>query len=579
MIQKFGKPNKDDDGKSFNDGMHRIFGYPKDGIEIDFKKIDLGPYGDDINSFRIDLDRIYDDSFFLKVWNNNLDESLRLGKLESKRGEHSPSPSSKSMPPSTPEASNSGEKFVFDVLGVPTKVTTQEMLEGFSKLFYERRFTKTLCVNPNLSDGLEYPFWWHTANKVKFFHGHAKDIFCIEDSKETRPEIKSMVANLLNRLNTDFDLGMDRLSITTAPCFSSSANDETVTRTRASSDALTSSSSLTQNTNNETVTRASSSADVLPSSSNSTSSVDLMCTAKCLGGCKVGMCMFYSGLIPLVSQDPASLKFMQDIEKCFWTNKDPQVVLLCSMDFKERSINTNEHIVFVPLKVKSELEINTGGTRCYYVNTNQPEYIYTNRVGFDVLVWKEQGELCRLFAGQLFKSNSKESGLRFVLKILRGKCKDNKIYLLVAFYENDDWIVRYMRSKDSHKEFLSKNTPMTNFVSPELQSDLSLRYHEQTTSLYKAFDAMGGLSEGLSYAEFRTRGKCNLNDDQLCRLLSRAFPEEKEPDRSKGLHIDDLMSFTLIAPHQFNTANAKRDLEHRKANQQCHVHSSEGTLD
>jgi hypothetical protein len=166
--------------------------------------------------------------------------------------------------------------------------------------------------------------------------------------------------------------------------------------------------------------------------------------------------------------------------------------------------------------------------------------------------------------------------LRFVLKILRGKCKDSKIHLLVAVYEQGKWVVRYIQRSDAHKEFVTDNQPMAHFASPHLLKTLSESYHEQTSCLYRAFDAMGGTGAGSHFGDFRVGRNYQLRHDLVQLLLTRAFPEEPESERGSVLHREDLISFTIMAPHQFDALSAKQELEHKKANPLCAIHPSEG---
>ena len=453
MIATLGKPGDDE---NFNNGMHGLFGYSTDPTKFSFD--DLGPYEEDIASFRTDLRRLYgNESFQFDIWTDNLDSSFP-GTNPFKRSRSRPS-----SPPEHPKAKEQGMRKV-------SAIGTRESSSSSS-----------LLTSGNGTD-------------------------------------------------------------TTSSHHPSSIGPDTATTTTSS---LSSSSSTSRDTE---------------------INVSGRCHSHCLGKCTVGMCMFYAGFLPEAS-DPAADKLKRVIEDNFLTIKAPQPVVLQG--------SNGTHQVFVPLKTKAELEI--GGTKCYWVNTTLSEFIYTNRIGLDVLTWTERGTIRCLYAGQLFRSKSKETGLRFVLKILRGKCKDTKIRLLVAVYEQAEWTVRYMNRSEAHKEFLNENLPMSHFVSPLLQETISLQYHEQTASLYHAFDAMGGTSGGAHFADFHVGRNYQLTTDQLHRLMNRAFPEEAEIDRDRGLYKDDLIAFNIIAPHQFDCASARQALQHRKDNMLLRIHQSEGT--
>ena len=87
---------------------------------------------------------------------------------------------------------------------------------------------------------------------------------------------------------------------------------------------------------------------------------------------------------------------------------------------------------------------------------------------------------------------------------------------------------------------------------------------------------MGGTSAGSHYGDFRIGRSYQLRHDQVQLLFSRAFPKEPEAERGNVLHIQDLISFTIIAPHQFDSLSARNELQHKKDNPQLGIHSSEG---
>ena len=284
--------------------------------------------------------------------------------------------------------------------------------------------------------------------------------------------------------------------------------------------------------------------------------------------------MFFAGYLPEI-RDEHSESLREGISDNFFT-KDPQVAVLNvgRQHYDDDTAEPNHH-VFVPLKTDPTLEVS--GQRLFWVNTTFPEYIYTDRVGVDVMTWTERGSFRCLYAGQLYEKKNNKTGLRFVLKVLRGKCKDSKIHLLVAYYDKGEWKVRYIRKSDAHKDFLAENQPTPYFASPELMLKLHTTYHEQTTALYRAFDKMGGTKNGAHYDDYRVGRNYQLSEKQLDDLLNKAFPEESDVERTKGLEKADLISFTLIAPHQPDCSTATRILEHQKGNTQFSIHPSEGT--
>jgi hypothetical protein len=179
-------------------------------------------------------------------------------------------------------------------------------------------------------------------------------------------------------------------------------------------------------------------------------------------------------------------------------------------------------------------------------------------------MWTQAKKIHRLIAGQLYKTN--QGPLCFVLKIIRGKCKDSSIHLLVAYYDTGDWVVRYIKGADSHKAFLLDNTATPHFVSQEVQEMVSRRYHETTAALYRELDRMKATKGGEHYNEFVFRGSYDLNQEQVDRLLSNALSNEDASNRGKILHRGDLISFCLLPPFQHDSVPAKSQLNHMKHN-------------
>jgi hypothetical protein len=256
------------------------------------------------------------------------------------------------------------------------------------------------------------------------------------------------------------------------------------------------------------------------------------------------------------------------MESGFSTVKSPEVICL------QLDPNSAEHYIFIPLRTSPVLEV--GGARCFWVNTGLPEYIFPNKVGFDALSWTQSKKVHTLFVGRLYKSKSRRS-LCFVLKLVRGKCKDSSINLLKATYESGVWITCYVKGMDSHKVFITENEETPHFAPPKLIEQLLVSYLEKTAAIYHAFDQMGGTVDGECHHEFLgERGKFYLNEGQIDRVLSRAFPELNVSDRYKGLDMANLQRFEHLVPYQWNSKSATRQLEHMKKNPSCGINPGEG---
>jgi len=303
------------------------------------------------------------------------------------------------------------------------------------------------------------------------------------------------------------------------------------------------------------------------SPSNNYSKVLSACSTTCLGKCLSatdGGCMFLSNALMGPIADHWSENRRKDLI-VFQRNQDV--------------IITSDTDVFVPLAIDRNLERNFQ-SRTQWVNTSNSEWIYWSKVGFDAMTWDKGENIKRLFVGHFYKA--KESpfgkGLRMILKILRGKCKDSKIALLVAYYVPEvGWVVRYEKASDSHIDWLKKNEATEHFAPAELVISLLKSYHVQSSAIYLGFDKMGGFDEdNPRYVSFRNGREVSLDDLQVEELLEISFPEDEKPLRGGGLHPDDISRVCVLPPFEYMSTQCQQHLRHQKHNQALNIDPAEG---
>ena len=526
------------DEEAVNQKLHGFLGFPDptSGILPPLLYHDkLGPYGDDYVAFRDDLERLYGDGFLVSLFIKTINKSFNLDP--------------KSDPPALlsktrRELTSTSNARVWETLGDPNDVTSVEFANRFKKLFPFTKNGKFTFKNDEFILGN-----WTIIN----FYKRVKDEYIDKYTEGNGPgsELYQTVANLLDKLCIDMSLGRDLLSIDwNGKPSSSSSSSSSSGQTQSTAASRKKDEATPNESNRETSAPA----------PESTVSNNTHCGERCLGRCSdsSASCMFLCNLLP-PTQDAVGSNFNKLVRESFKMKTD--VVFI-------------EDQTYLPL-------VATNKKQCFWITPSRPEYIYTERVGSDVMTWQEGNVIKCIFAGQLYRSKVRGKGMVMVIKILRGKCRDNKIRLLTAEYEVEKGFVsRYVNGSQSHIDFLNQHTPTDHFASPEVITKCLLEYHEQTSALFSAFDAMGGLVEtDPRWPSYRLGSrKVQLSDEQFKELMATAFQGEEEDQWGQALHRDDIYHMTLIAPHQYNTEIAKLALTRQKNNSALNVHSSERTL-
>ena len=510
------------DEEEANEKLHDLLGYPDahSGILPRLPCPDtLGPYADDYIAFRDDLERLYGDGFLVSIWIKTINKSFKLD-LKSDLASH---PVSKKRR----ELTTTSNERLWENLGDPNDVTSVEFADRFNNLFPLSKNGKFIFKKDEFILGNWTIVTFYKRVKEEYIDG------CTEGNGPGS-ELYQTVTNLLDKLSIDMSLGRNLLSI--------DWNGETLPSSTDRPQSNTTSRKKDEETPEGTI------------SSNK------LCSERCLGRCSdsSSSCMFLSNLLPSV-QDEVGSNYHQQVREGF--RMKPDIVFMGEQ-------------VFIPL-------VATNKKQSFWITTSRPEYIYTERVGCDVMTWQEGNDIKCIFAGQLYRSKVRGNGMVMVTKILRGKCRDNKIRLLIAEYEaGKGFVSRYVKGSQSHIDFLNKHTPTDHFASSEVITSCLLQYHERTSALFLAFDTMGGFVEtDPRWSSYRPGSrKVQLGDASLRELLGTAFPEEVEGKFGQGLHIDDLVNCTFLAPHQCSANIAKLALTRQKNNSALNVNSGEGTL-
>jgi hypothetical protein len=107
---------------------------------------------------------------------------------------------------------------------------------------------------------------------------------------------------------------------------------------------------------------------------------------------------------------------------------------------------------------------------------------------------------------------------------------------------------------------------------------LLVKYHESTAALYHAFDKMGGTPYGEHHHEFRYKNSYSLNESQIARMKSIAFPQTASCDFDKSINEKDVIEFRLLVAYQYNCKAAKQQIAHMKQNESCAMNPLEGMM-